>query len=31
MKEKYPWLEPDAERRSMSNKEIFDKYLKRFK
>ena len=27
MKEKYPWLEPDDERRNMSEKEILDKYI----
>ena len=27
MNEKYPWLEPDAERRKMSNKEILDKCI----
>ena len=27
MKEKYPWLEPDNERRHMSDKEILDKYI----
>ena len=27
MKEKYPWLEPDDERRNMSDREILDKYV----
>ena len=26
-KEKYPWLEPVAERRNMSDREILDKYV----
>ena len=26
-KEKYPWFEPDNERRNMSNREILDKYV----
>ena len=27
MQEKYPWLEPDNERRNMSDREILDKYI----
>ena len=27
MKEKYPWLNPDNERRNMSDREILDKYV----
>ena len=27
MKEKYPWIEPDNERRNMSDREILDKYI----
>ena len=27
MQEKYPWLEPDDERRNMSDGEILDKYI----
>ena len=27
MKDKYPWLEQDDERRNMSGKEILDKYV----
>ena len=27
MKEKYPWLEQDNERRNMSDREILDKYV----
>ena len=27
MKEKYPWLEPDHERRNMSDREILDRYI----
>ena len=27
MKGKYPWLEPDDERRNMSDKKILDKYI----
>ena len=27
MMEKYPWLEPDNERRNISNREILDKYV----
>ena len=27
MQEKYPWLEPDDERKHMSDKEILDKYI----
>ena len=27
MKEKYPWLEQDDERRNMSDREILDKYV----
>ena len=27
MNEKYPWLEPDNERRNMSDREILDKYV----
>ena len=27
MKEKYPWLEPDNERRNMSDREILDRYI----
>ena len=27
MKEKYPWLEQDNERRNMSDREIYDKYV----
>ena len=27
MKGKYPWFEPDNDRRNMSNREILDKYV----
>ena len=27
MKEKYPWLEPDDERRNMSGRAILDEYI----
>ena len=27
MQEKYPWLEPDDERKNMSDREILDKYI----
>ena len=27
MKEKYSWLEPDDERRNMSDREILDQYV----
>ena len=27
MKEKYPWLEPDGERRNMSDREILNQYV----
>ena len=27
MKEKYPWLEQDTERKNMSDREILDKYV----
>ena len=27
MKERYPWLEQDNERRNMSDREILDKYV----
>ena len=27
MREKYPWIEQDIERRNMSDSEIFDKYV----
>ena len=27
LKEKYPWLEPNDERKYMTNKEILDKYI----
>ena len=31
MKEKYPWLEPDDERRNMSDREILDKCIDLYK
>ena len=27
MKEKYPWLEPDYERKNITDREILDKYI----
>ena len=27
MKQKYPWLNPDNERRNMSDREILDRYI----
>ena len=27
MKDKYPWLEPDNERRNMSDREILDRFI----